>query len=288
MQRTALARPRRHGFTLIELLVIVAIIALLLAILMPTLDLARELTRRMVCGANQRSFGTACAAFSAGHTMLMPMCFHGESWSTPWLSGRCLRGGPGRGGYPTNDTLGEFDPSPRGTWENWRTHGTSWDTFEAYGTAVEMMECPTSVPEPWWTSPGHHGGGRLVTDYVYVGGLRAKPGTTQSADGPGEAPSATFAWGMSESIPAPAAAATDANLGDRVLLVDWVRFHWEAWGINHPDADDPERPDYQNILYADGHVEGRGRGYYADPLDEGNFSMLAPRNNGLVYDYWGQ
>ena len=40
---------RRAGFTLIELLVVVAIIAVLMAILMPTLNRAREQGRRAVC-----------------------------------------------------------------------------------------------------------------------------------------------------------------------------------------------------------------------------------------------
>ncbi|MGD8453343.1 MAG: type II secretion system protein [Phycisphaerae bacterium] len=46
---------RRHAFTLIELLVVVAILAMLVSILLPTMSAARETGRQSACLANLRS-----------------------------------------------------------------------------------------------------------------------------------------------------------------------------------------------------------------------------------------
>jgi len=55
---------RRRAFTLIELLVVVSIIALLIAILLPSLSRARKQARRVVCASNLRSLVTAVHVYA--------------------------------------------------------------------------------------------------------------------------------------------------------------------------------------------------------------------------------
>jgi prepilin-type N-terminal cleavage/methylation domain-containing protein len=55
---------RRKGFTLIELLVVVAIIALLISILLPSLARAREITKRAVCASNLRGIGQGMKVYA--------------------------------------------------------------------------------------------------------------------------------------------------------------------------------------------------------------------------------
>ncbi len=58
--------PRR-GFTLVELLVVVAIIALLLSILLPAMDKARELARQTVCMTNLRQCSLGLMTYVNDH-----------------------------------------------------------------------------------------------------------------------------------------------------------------------------------------------------------------------------
>lgn len=65
-------RRYRQGFTLIELLVVVAIIALLISILLPSLARARELAKRAVSRANARGIGQAAYIYSNDNTDKFP------------------------------------------------------------------------------------------------------------------------------------------------------------------------------------------------------------------------
>lgn len=61
------------GFTLIELLVVVAIIALLISILLPSLSQARELAKQAVCTSNLRQVGVAGMYYTHDYQVYPPI-----------------------------------------------------------------------------------------------------------------------------------------------------------------------------------------------------------------------
>ena len=74
------SRRKSEGFTLIELLVVISIIAMLLAILMPSLTRSREQSKRVVCLANLHAIGQSLYLYAHDFDgMIVP----GEC-QTPW------------------------------------------------------------------------------------------------------------------------------------------------------------------------------------------------------------
>lgn len=65
-------RNRQAGFTLVELLVVIAIIGILVALLLPAVQAAREAARRMSCSNNIRQVSLACLNYESARVAFPP------------------------------------------------------------------------------------------------------------------------------------------------------------------------------------------------------------------------
>jgi len=80
--RSRFVPGRSPGFTLIELLIVIAIIAVLMAVLIPALNRAREMGKRASCMNNTKTLALAWTLYCSEHDGLMPssQCDGNKGW----------------------------------------------------------------------------------------------------------------------------------------------------------------------------------------------------------------
>lgn len=115
-----------RAFTLIELLVVIAVIALLLAIFIPSLNAARERAQRMVCLSNLRQLTTAWIAYADDHNGKLA---GGDATSLAGSGSRTLHGWAGRA-FSFAQTRSEVIEHPQ--------KGALWP----YLRNVDIYRCP--------------------------------------------------------------------------------------------------------------------------------------------------
>jgi len=262
----------QRGFTLIELLVVISILALLAALLLPTMNTSRENARRAVCSSNLRQWGIMAFTF-ARDNQNFPICYGSRPGVEQIFP---IRMNADTSVYPTEVA----------------SRGTPIQTLQTYGLSTPLTICPSAKwTGLWGTSFGDirwdfGGGGGLYwwgiytySSYMYVGGAAKKVGSDKQ-------------WG--QMIPATG----PEDPSSYVLAADTVARGspccWGYWVIdNHADKDFTaaayqRRPAYQNILFADGRVEGKLPSYYSTPPNATNYSVACDGPPGGPFFYWGK
>ena len=149
-----------HGFTLMELLVVIAIIALLLSILMPALNKAKDAARVVVCLSNLHQIGIASASYLAENNDQYYQYLQYESATNSPATREY-----GQGGIPCNEnnrgiayfrSIGADDLADRAeTSEDWRP-------INQYIKSYDLWKCPADkgraeiidpLASTWWGIP---------------------------------------------------------------------------------------------------------------------------------------
>lgn len=110
-------RSRTRAFTLIELLVVVAIVALLMSILLPSLKQARDQAKRTKCSANLRALAQATVTYSTEYKDYVPQNkasepnyvyrrLSGQEWHLGALLLPAMNADP-----PVRNSDGRYDPT---------------------------------------------------------------------------------------------------------------------------------------------------------------------------------
>ncbi|MDX2115644.1 MAG: prepilin-type N-terminal cleavage/methylation domain-containing protein [Planctomycetota bacterium] len=137
----------RPGFSLIELLVVVAVLAVLIAILLPALAGAQDSSRRTGCSSNLRSLAQTIEVYKNDYEQRYPLARY---IPRPWLSGSSDPGLNDKlAGYVEPDSAAYRCPSDSLVWNapyrddqnRDRVCGMSYLYFTAYG-GLKFEETP--------------------------------------------------------------------------------------------------------------------------------------------------
>ena len=258
---------RKRGFTLIELLVVIAIIALLMGILMPALNQARQLAIKLVCGSNLKGLGSACAVYAHDYDGDYPRA---GAAGAIWSPNGALNSWHGGRGFEENVAFGYVkDAQGEIITEGKATITSSWyllvkyakvtpDSFLCKGdrdvTAFALRDYspPRGVPPD-----GHPTGLQDVFDFGLGGRGRAPHNTGQQIPWPGQVVSYAYHMPYSIGEGGPSFSVSDVFGPDCAIAAD--RNPWLDINAGLKLGDDPVTSNSathqgkgQNVLYKNG------------------------------------
>lgn len=125
----------RSAFTLVELLVVIAIIGILVALLLPAVQAAREAARRMQCSNNLKQIGMAIRNYETTITQFPP--------AYTYYNGR-------KGHHFITFVLPQLEQQSIYDIYHWEEHWNSTNNREATEVELSVMLCPSAPHEGRW------------------------------------------------------------------------------------------------------------------------------------------
>jgi prepilin-type N-terminal cleavage/methylation domain-containing protein len=167
------AVQRYAAFTLVELLVVIAIIGILIALLLPAVQAAREAARRSQCTNNLKQIGLALQNYH-DQNQTFPFGVRAQGWGPsfyvgllPYMEQTAL--------YQKYDMIGS---------NNGYLAGNSYLNSVVANVRLPALKCPSS-PLPLLNSPlkNSMGGAKLRRAIFRAGSRRPRDGVGQAEDG---------------------------------------------------------------------------------------------------------
>ncbi|QDU30195.1 putative major pilin subunit [Anatilimnocola aggregata] len=161
---------KKRGFTLVELLVVIAIIGVLVALLLPAVQAAREAARRMQCGNNVKQL---CLGLQNYHDTFLSLPYGGRvrtssTWGSSWLVAT----------LPFCEQRPLFDKLAAREQVNSNAYDHSDMRLQAHNAKIKYMLCPSSpLPETETFGSGSTARVLVVPSYAGISG-GTRQGTT--------------------------------------------------------------------------------------------------------------